>query len=257
MTTEAKQDGENHNRFRTTRWSLISEIRDPDDPFSKSILNELFLDYWRPVYSFIRKTGIQHENAKDLTQEFFYKILYQKNLFAKAQRTKGKFRNLLLKSLMNFLSNEKRRISSKKKHPDRAISIHIDILDDMDLIPRFVDGHEEDSFNYAWIGSMVNNISQRMEQQYCAKDKQIHWLVFKDRVLSPIWDNSPAPSLPDLCRTYSIDSEVKASNMITSVKRSFRNALRNHIREYVNSDSEVDAELSDLIRFLSKYVQDL
>jgi DNA-directed RNA polymerase specialized sigma24 family protein len=240
--------------FRTTRWSLISEIKDPNSTQSKTILNALFQDYWKPVYCYIKRKGSDDENAKDLTQEFFYKILFEKNLFAKAQKSKGKFRSFLLAALNNFLISENRYKNSQKRTSGREIPI----LELIDLIPSS-DSHyesEEDIFNCAWVSSLLDNVSNKVKEQFSSKGSDLHWIAFDKRVRKPILKETPVPSLADICKTCGIEDEVKASNMITTVKRCFQKTLRNHIREYVYSDTEVDHELSELMIFLQKYVQD-
>ena len=61
----------------------------------------------------------------------------------------------------------------------------------------------------------------------------------------------------EICKEYGVEDEVKASNMVTSVKRSFQKTLRSHIREYVHTDHDVDEELSELLTFLRKNIQDM
>lgn len=119
--------GGGEERFRTTRWSLISEINNPNSDHSREILNNLFQDYWKPVYCYIRTKGNDIEKAKDLTQEFLCNVLFENNLFAKAQNTKGKFRSLLLTALQNFLISQNRYQMAQKRSIDRDI-LNIDLL---------------------------------------------------------------------------------------------------------------------------------
>lgn len=57
----------------------------------RPILDFLIRRYWKPVYCFVRRSGFDDEHAKDLVQEFFMVVL-SKNLFAKADPTRGRFR---------------------------------------------------------------------------------------------------------------------------------------------------------------------
>jgi hypothetical protein len=47
----------------------------------------------------------------------------------------------------------------------------------------------------------------------------------------------------------------RASNMIITVKRRFREILRRHIHNTVTSSDQVDEELDEIIRFLPKSAQ--
>src|SRR5262249_2887274 len=62
-------------RFRTTRWSLVLAARDRTSPEARQALQELCEAYWYPLYAFIRRCGHPAEDAQDLTQEFFVRLL--------------------------------------------------------------------------------------------------------------------------------------------------------------------------------------
>lgn len=255
MAKDNIQMGTDGGRFQTTRWSLISEIKDPDSTRSRDILNSLFQDYWKPVYCYIRNRGIDSEKANDLTQDYFCNILFEKNLFRKAQKSRGKFRSLILTSLKNFLISENRYQTAQKRAFGKEI-LNVRYLDTIERFKPAKPFEDEDGFNYAWIVSLLDNVSEKVKKQYCSKGKESYWIAFDRRFMNPTLRNIPAPSLSEICNELGIEDEVKASNMVTTVKRRFRKALRTHIREYVYSDQDVDEELSELIDFLLKNLQD-
>ena len=158
-------------------------------------------------------------------------------------------------ALQNFLISENRYQTAKKRDSSREI-LNIDLLSSASLpdpVQPYADG---DDFNYAWITSLLDNAAEQVREHYSSKGKTLHWMAFDKRFLEPTLQNTPAASLSDICKEYGIENEVKASNMITSVKRTFQKTLRSHIREYVYTDSDVDEELSELLAFLRKFVQD-
>src|SRR5262249_20907982 len=75
---------------------------------------ELCRTYWYPLYAYIRRQGHPKEDAEDLTQSFFARLL-QKNYFAGLSSEKGKFRAFLLASLKHFLANEWDRATRQKR----------------------------------------------------------------------------------------------------------------------------------------------
>lgn len=255
MFNDDTQIGSETGHFRTTRWSLISEIRDLSSDSSKKILNDLFRDYWKPVYCYIRNSGVDNEKAKDLTQEFFCSVVFEKNLFAKAQRSKGKFRSLLLVSLKNFLVSRNRYQTAQKRASCKDI-LSIDQLGDPLSLPCDESFQDDEGFLYTWITSLLDNVSEQVRRQYLERGKELHWAAFDKRFWEPTLHNKPAPSLSAVCKAYGIADEVKASTMVASVKRSFQKKLRSRVREYVYSDSDVDDELDEMMGFLRKYVQD-
>ena len=90
--------------FLTTRWSLILSGADSrnGDREIREALAEICRIYWRPIFFFIARRGYSPQDAEDLTQDFFVRIL-SGDWLQKADPARGRFRSLLLKSLQNFL----------------------------------------------------------------------------------------------------------------------------------------------------------
>ncbi len=107
------QDAEPRN-FRTTHWSMVLRAGDSRSPESGRALERLCRSYWYPLYAFVRRKGYPHEEAQDLTQGFFAKLL-AKGYLAEADRERGKFRTFLLTSLTHFLANEWDRAKRLKR----------------------------------------------------------------------------------------------------------------------------------------------
>ena len=91
-------------------------------PQADRALEELCRAYWFPLYAYIRRRGHTKEDAEDLTQAFFTKLL-AKNFLAGLESEKGKFRAFLLASLKHFLANEWDKSQRQKRGggetPDR------------------------------------------------------------------------------------------------------------------------------------------
>ena len=77
-------------------------------------MESLCTDYWRPLYSYLRRNHSQHE-AEDLTQEFFDKRVLTQLIFRGVDRSRGTFRTWLLNSLRNFVLNEIDRQRAQKR----------------------------------------------------------------------------------------------------------------------------------------------
>ena len=69
---------------------------------------------WYPLYVFVRRRGYAPEDAQDLTQAFFARLL-EKGDVARASPARGRFRSFLLASLQNFLLNEFDRMRTLKR----------------------------------------------------------------------------------------------------------------------------------------------
>ena len=88
--------------FTTTHWSLVLEAQG-ETPAAQRALEILCRTYWRPLYGFVRRHGLGREEAQDLVQDFFARLLEHRNLDA-VRREKGRLRSYLLVSLKRFLA---------------------------------------------------------------------------------------------------------------------------------------------------------
>ena len=100
--------------FVTTHWSVVLSARGKESPQSAAALEKLCRIYWFPLYAYIRRSGQSKENAEDLTQAFFARLLEKKFLDA-AQQERGRFRSFLLVALKRFLTNEWERAHAQKR----------------------------------------------------------------------------------------------------------------------------------------------
>jgi RNA polymerase sigma-70 factor (ECF subfamily) len=100
--------------FVTTHWSLVLSARDKQSPQSDIALEKLCRAYWYPLYAYVRRCGHSKEDAEDLTQAFFARLL-EKNFLDAAEQERGRFRSFLLVALKRFLANEWDRARAQKR----------------------------------------------------------------------------------------------------------------------------------------------
>jgi hypothetical protein len=81
------------SQFPTTRWSLVVAAGDSQRKDARSALVSLCEHYWYPLYAYLRRRGYRAEEAQDLTQEFFIRVLEGRSL-DRADPEKGRFRSL-------------------------------------------------------------------------------------------------------------------------------------------------------------------
>ncbi len=233
--------------FLTTHWSVIDKIAADGDTPNQALINELLKKYWKPVYCFLRQKGYDNEQAKDLTQGFFEEVVLKRDLIQRAEQARGRFRTFLLAALEQYLARIHRKQTSRKRIPKDKL-VQLEQIDPGEL-PEPVDGlSPEQSFNYAWVSSLLDKLLAEVQAKCLTDDKELHWQVFQDRVLRPIMENTRAPSLKEICDKYSIEDEKKASNMIVTVNRRFRATLKRHLRRSVTGDTEVDEEWHELMQ---------
>ena len=237
--------------FGPTHWREILSVQTTDEGRRRQALEQIITRYWKPVYCYLRRKGHGNEEAKDLTQGFFHEMGLRRDLFQKADRSKGRFRNLLLTALNRYASNARRNASTKRRSPAGGL-VRLEAMDAAQLPEPARDARPEDAFYYAWASELLDHVLAAVEADCRQSGKSVHWEVFRARVIAPIVEGESPPSLPELCARYHIGDEAKASNMIITVKRRFRSALTAHIRDVVDSDDDVDGEIQELMQILAR-----
>ena len=87
---------------------------DPERKEARSALVSLCENYWYPLYAYLRRRGNPADRAKDLTQEFFIRLLEGRYL-DRADPEKGRFRAFILTSLKFFVADEADRERAHKR----------------------------------------------------------------------------------------------------------------------------------------------
>ncbi len=246
--------GGNEQRFPSTHWTAIQDVRPGDDACNQRVVGDLLGDYWKPVYCYLRRRGRSNEEAKDLTQGFFQEVVLGRGLIQRADPARGRFRTLVLTALNNYLANVHRGQTAQKRIPRHKL-VPLEQAD-AGALPQVVREITcEESFNYAWISELLDRMLEEVEADCHRNGMATHWSLFHDRVLQPTIDRTAPPSLAALCTKYGIEEATKASNMVFAVKRRLRAALKRHVRQSVAHDEEIGEEMRELMQFLAKKQQ--
>ena len=232
--------------FLTTRWSLIEGIQRKPDP-QRAMIGMLLERYWRPVYCYLRRTGHDNEQAKDLTQGFFHEVVLNRRLIERADPSKGRFRSFLLHALKQYVIDQRRSGGGQSTiSPGKLVSLEIA---DLPPLPQTIyRSSPEECFLYAWKAAMLDQTLAKVQDDCLSCGQQTHWQIFQEGLVAPILEGTKPPPLKDLCRRYGVASEKTASNMIITVKRRFQRTLREQLRSTVRSEAEADEELQDFLQ---------
>ncbi len=236
--------------FTTTCWTQIRSYSKTDDAHKQFILSQMMGRYWRPVYCYLRRKGLSDANAKDMTQGFFCEVVMGRELVAQASSSKGRFRTFLLTALDRFLVDEHRRKSALKRSPGQMMSL------DSEQMPDLPDDLQESSpdhvFCYAWATSLLDEALMLVEEDCRRQGQIVHWRVFEDRVLLPLFKDQPELSVAEVSEKHNLPHPSQVSNMIVTVKRKFKRILEDCIQAQLDPGQEVGSELQEMMHILSK-----
>jgi RNA polymerase sigma-70 factor (ECF subfamily) len=159
------------SHFATTHWSLVLAARDRAEASADDALASLCTLYWYPLYAYVRRSGHTPDDAHDLTQEFFTRLL-EKDWLAGVDQEKGKFRSFLLASCAHFLSNEGHRVRAKKRGGGRAVLS----LEATDAEGRYRtepadDLTPEKLFERRWALALLQQVMARLREEFETRGK--------------------------------------------------------------------------------------
>ncbi len=233
--------------FATTHWSVVLAAGDSNSPAAAESLEALCRTYWFPLYAYVRRRGYRPEEAQDLTQEFFARLLARK-AFEHLTREGGKFRSFLLKALNRFLVNEWERHQAQKRD-ERKIAFSLDGLDPESRY-RFEPAEEmspELLFDRKWAATLLDQAMNRLRGEYAAEGKAE---LFQR--LQPCLTGAQC-TLPyaALARQSGV-SEGAVKMAVQRLRRRYGELLRAEVAHTVSSPHEVAEEIRGLIGVLAK-----
>src|SRR6266542_3533519 len=112
-------------QFATTHWTVVLAAKGVPAEQQAAALEQLCRTYWYPLYSYIRRRGNGPEDAQDLTQEFFARLL-EKQWLERVEKNGSRFRSFLLTAMNGFLANQHDRAHAAKRGGGRQI-ISLDV----------------------------------------------------------------------------------------------------------------------------------
>jgi RNA polymerase sigma-70 factor (ECF subfamily) len=233
-------------RFATTHWSLVVAAQDLAAPQARAALAELCRAYWYPLYAFIRRQGHDADQAQDLTQEFFARLL-EKDGLASVDQAKGRFRSFLLASCRHFLANERDRARTLKRGGDCQF-VPIDFQDADGRYGREPGHHEtpERLFERRWALALLEQVLARLRSEYEAGGKGRLFERLKGHLTGDSDREQHGQAGAELGLS---PGAVKVA--VHRLRRRYRDLLREEIARTVDDPDQVEAEIRDLFAALA------
>src|SRR5262245_10195820 len=247
-----QQDEGEPREFVTTRWSLILSAANmrSEEQRARDALAELCRTYWRPIFSFVRGRGYSVEDAQDLTQDFFVTIL-KNDWLQHADRNRGRFRSLLLRSLQNFLINAAEKNHTRKRGGDvEFVSWHdwmAEAPSELSFPAAMLESlPPERLFDLTWAATVVEHALQRLREECESKGKL--WLF---QTLSPhLTEERAELSYAELSAALGI-AETAVKKQLHNMRQRYRTLLRAEVSQTVENAADVDDEIRYLCASLA------
>jgi RNA polymerase sigma factor (sigma-70 family) len=234
-------------RFATTRWSLVLAAGNSASPDARQALAALCETYWSPVHNFVRQTGRSPEEASDLTQAFFARVL-EKDGFKAARPERGRFRSFLLTSVRYFLSNQQDHDRAAKRG---GAQVHVPIGPPAGdqraaVVEPGVGETPETVFERQWALATLDAAMARL-----AKECKRHGRHRLFEQLKPFLTGDDAASYEASADALGI-AEASVRVAVHRMRRHFGRCLRETLAETVDDPADVDQELRFLVEIVSR-----
>lgn len=242
-----------HDRvFITTRWTCVLAARG-ETPEAQRALSELCEAYWTPVFRFLRREGKDEDLARELTQEFFGRIL-SRDGFAHADPKRGRFRSFLLGAVRHFLADVRDRERAAKRGGGVAaapLSVQdspenetesgagIQVADQRADVP-------DTYFDRQWAFALMTRAYTRLAEEQQSAGKSDQYAILKPWLVGETASLPQAEAAQQLRLT---EGAVKVA--IHRLRKRFRELIRAEIAQTVPDPADTEAELRYLIEVLA------
>lgn len=231
--------------FETTSWSTVLTAKEGDAAAARKALNALCRAYWPPLYAHVRRRGYCVQDAQDLTQEFFARLL-ECDFVARVDRNRGRFRTFLLASLDHFLASEWNREHTQRRG-GASVTFSLDFLEAEGRLQLQASSELDPRRQYdrQWAQALLETVMARLGHEFAQAGKAA---LFEE--LRPCL-SAPREALPYSAlgeRVGLTPGAVKQA--VHRLRRRFALLLEEEAARTVASAAEVDEEL----RYLAEVI---
>ncbi|MEM9018580.1 MAG: hypothetical protein AAGC68_16335 [Verrucomicrobiota bacterium] len=236
-----------HNPFPKTRWSVIASTDHVDSSVRQGAFEKLCRTYWLPLYGFARMRGVSREDAEDLIQGYFCKLLTNESI-RNANEDLGNFRTFLLRGFENFKLDDWRKSQAKRRGGGEALVFSIDgeegertldLPDDRSLSP-------EEAFDRNWTKTLLQQTLLRLREKFEANGK-----VEEYEAMLPFLGTSSEPNYRETARA--LGRTVESTRVyVQRFRAAYQQCIRSELADTLADGANVEAELRALLEAFNR-----
>jgi len=231
--------------FVTTQWSRVLDASHRTSPEGAEALASLCQDYWYPLFAHVRRRGVGPEDAQDLTQAFFERLL-EKRWLRDADPARGRFRTFLLTALNHFLANEWDKSQARKRGGGlQRVSFDTQTAETQFQLEPQSRVTPETEFNRRWALALLDRVLQQLREDYEADGKERLFEQLKDTLEG---GRSEVPHVQLALQLGMSEGAVRVA--AHRLRQRYRELLRLEISRTVDTVEAVEAELRELFAAL-------
>ena len=231
--------------FPTTRWTLVVAAAGSQRKEARAALVSLCEGYWYPLYAYLRRRGYSADDAQDLTQAFFMRVLEGRYL-DRADPGKGRFRSFLLTSLKFFVADEEDRHRAQKRGGGLVVPLEFSSGEERYQREPAHDETPERLFERRWALEVLDRVVEKLRQEFVQHGRPEHFERLKVFLLGQ--SDTPYAAIARDMNT----SEGALKVAIHRLRKRYRVLLRQEIADTVSDPAEVESELRFLAAVLTR-----
>jgi RNA polymerase sigma factor (sigma-70 family) len=232
--------------FATTQWTRVLAARG-ESLDARAALSDLCEAYYQPVLAFIRSWTRDDDRARDLTHDFFSRLLGGKGVSG-VDPQRGRFRSFLLGAAKHFLSDVRDRDLAARRGGQYE---HLPLKPETDTSPGTEPPDPRTpqlaiTFDREWALTILNRALDALASQQKEHGQSRQFEVLKPWLTGDLEQQTQAAAAAQLGMN---EGAVKVA--IHRLRRQFRELVKREIAQTLDNPAQVNDELGYLISILA------
>ena len=244
MTGDTNIGGARH-QFPSTHWSLIEGTRSAHAEERQRALDVLISAYWKPVYKYIRlHWKKENEEAKDLTQEFFARLV-EKRLLDRFEPSRARLRTYLRICVDGLVMNQDKAAQRLKRGGDVAL-LPLDFESaegELKQLPIAAPDGPEELFTREFARSLFSLAVERLRSECAMKGKTLHFQLLE---LYDIDEGGRQLTYDGVARRFGVKT-TDVTNYLAYARKEFRRIVLEELRTMTATEDEFRREAQTLL----------
>ena len=214
---------------------------------AKSALSDLCAAYYAPVFQFLYREGRTEDQARELAQEFFARLLARGGVES-ADPARGRFRSFLLGAVKHFLGDLRdRELAAKRGGGEIPVSIHAETDTESGLaIPDTSHSSPDLLFDRQWAITLLDRALNKLAAEHADAGNSNQFEMLKPWLTGDAEDLSQREVAKKLGMN---EGAVKVA--VHRLRKRFRELVKAEIAATTNDPSQVQDELRYLIEVMA------
>jgi DNA-directed RNA polymerase specialized sigma24 family protein len=220
---------------QTTRWSLVRNAS-RSGVEGRLALEELCRAYRPAVIAYLRRGGHDRDSAEEHAQSFFLHLL-ERDLPARADPARGRFRLFLRTALQNHVGHVREREQAQRRHAPGGL-LGEEFMERAAGDPR---EDPERAFDLAWALTVLERGIDKLRVECTARGQAKEF----EALLPALTDGLDAGELQPLAERLGLGANA-VSARLHRLRLALRAAVREELAETVSGPEDIEAELGHL-----------